>query len=1120
VGKSRLLLEFGLRADEEKGFRVLWGNVETMAEDSNWLSGIVPDLPTLLLLDEPSDGRLIPRLAEQMRGSNSRMSGWKAVIATRSPKDPVLRAYYELPAAVRADPLELPPIPGPQSHQLVMQLLQSGPLASQPNEKKAAAAAHIANISGGIPVWMELAVKVLETTLSLDSLPGSVAEIARKYVDEVIEFQPERIASRAQIETLVRWLALYRRVNTEDVPVLAFLTKRCGFTSDGGLKRALHSLITRKVVISRGVNGRLHEIKPDVINDFILSDWLTLRENGAIRPSPDAEEVVSAVINGYEGKPLPDVQEIVRTLARVELKERLQQGSVRLLDPLVNALLAAVETESLKVQETATNLLAFFSFARVADTVKIIEAIRTHPQPDLEKDTILFGTRTLTHREIVSMLAWQLFTAGPYAEDQEQKSLVLNEMVRLFYEECRGVPARKNDGKRVADLIPRLASGGRGYSYNNEVYTLGSQMLAEIRQRDAGTDDELNLARVVLHPFLVLERSQTDFSDNSFTTRNWYIGPTSREAVRRSELRDILRVLTDSTKDNISQFAWRLLQEAHGSANRARLTVPDVFDNDVQNDLLWVKAWIDRPNLSIASLQRARSLWDWHAQFEQNPQLKQIADECEAIYSANGSAREFDVLFDRMKLKEVDQKAAEYGEQLRTATQTELEAFVQRAEAFAGPTAYWGNFLKVAPYIADAWTTNPGVSAFVRQGLGQFDRRRVFDFAMAIWDRRLMILRQNPTSTPLIDELEEKWGWLRGDDSKAQFLFWLYSHPHPLNTGLLTSGDVEFTLGHLEVLKSQKGLQTVFRVLSGMFHADWEKVSEMVLELWSKTPSQQKAACYFQLVDGISFVRLFRDRFPVEIARTHFDFLLDLLLQIPDIDELQGHGDFELEQMRDAVGLKPLSWLSQAFRLRADLFDTEHREDALREGKIVPSQVRLSKFVERISSQTSADPAVCDSVADLLSFNFQRNLLGYHLPEYLADIDPEGWLVPELVVQKIASKPNPTGDDIYPWSRFAASYFPNSDPWRLIAAASTKAAADLSDRSKTGIYLSLESGIRSSSYPSGEMDPQPKQDLEECIKLRDSEKDANLAAYRDWKVRFAQAHYDQAVAEFREERGE
>jgi hypothetical protein len=89
------------------------------------------------------------------------------------------------------------------------------------------------------------------------------------------------------------------------------------------------------------------------------------------------------------------------------------------------------------------------------------------------------------------------------------------------------------------------------------------------------------------------------------------------------------------------RFSSDLLSEAHSSANRARQRTKDVFEEDIKEDLVWVKNRINRPNIGIKELQRARSLWDWHAQFEDEPALKQIAEGCEAVYLGNSSAREF-----------------------------------------------------------------------------------------------------------------------------------------------------------------------------------------------------------------------------------------------------------------------------------------------------------------------------------------------------------------------------------------------------------------------------------------------------------------------------------------------
>jgi hypothetical protein len=112
-----------------------------------------------------------------------------------------------------------------------------------------------------------------------------------------------------------------------------------------------------------------------------------------------------------------------------------------------------------------------------------------------------------------------------------------------------------------------------------------------------------------------------------------------------------------------------------------------------------------------------------------------------------------------------------------------------------------------------------------------------------------------------------------------------------------------------------------------------------------------------------------------------------------------------------------------------------------------------------VSAEDAAKPEVRRVVAELLDFN-TRHSLGYYLPDYIHDLDPEGHLIPDLIVHKIrefAASP----DLAYSWSRYAANYPLNSEPWKKIAAAAVSATASMPPRAQNNIYFSLENQIRS-----------------------------------------------------------
>jgi hypothetical protein len=85
MGKTRLLVEAGEEIAGEGSWQVLWANVASMSSTGTWFEAIVPERPTLLLVDEPEDEQLFRMLSEQLGGRVGRAAKWKVAVAVRSP---------------------------------------------------------------------------------------------------------------------------------------------------------------------------------------------------------------------------------------------------------------------------------------------------------------------------------------------------------------------------------------------------------------------------------------------------------------------------------------------------------------------------------------------------------------------------------------------------------------------------------------------------------------------------------------------------------------------------------------------------------------------------------------------------------------------------------------------------------------------------------------------------------------------------------------------------------------------------------------------------------------------------------------------------------------------------
>ena len=90
--------------------------------------------------------------------------------------------------SLREDFLELKPLSQEGAKTVATHLIETGPLQDLKKEQKEQAAAELSSVGSRYPVWIVMAVRVLEKERNLKNLPITADDIAKKYVDEVIEY--------------------------------------------------------------------------------------------------------------------------------------------------------------------------------------------------------------------------------------------------------------------------------------------------------------------------------------------------------------------------------------------------------------------------------------------------------------------------------------------------------------------------------------------------------------------------------------------------------------------------------------------------------------------------------------------------------------------------------------------------------------------------------------------------------------------------------------------------------------------------------------------------------------------------------------------------------------------
>jgi hypothetical protein len=243
------------------------------------------------------------------------------------------------------------------------------------------------------------------------------------------------------------------------------------------------------------------------------------------------------------------------------------------------------------------------------------------------------------------------------------------------------------------------------------------------------------------------------------------------------------------------------------------------------------------------------------------------------------------------------------------------------------------------------------------------------------------------------------------------------------------------------------------------------------------------------------------------------------MVTLPDIDKVGEVRQHEFDQLMEQFGHRELPWLIAVLDARTRAAQ-ERPESDKQSFKLVPTRLRLSLYVQTMSPEQSNAEETHQQLGQILGYAERKDILGYILPKYVADIDPHGVVIPSMVSSHIDSAAS-NKEVVWEWARFAGAYAFNSDPWREIAKAAVRASIAMTQKERISVFVELlPQEIKSSSYAAGTMDPRPEQDLLARKAELQNEKDPDLLHFRQWHLSSSQAEYDHAVAQYKEENEE
>ncbi|MFC2145801.1 hypothetical protein ACFLRT_00405 [Acidobacteriota bacterium] len=1123
VGKTRFALRASILANEQEDWDVYWANIHTMSLSSSWFQKIIASRKTLLVIDEPDDAKTIEIILEQI--SQKKMSNWKVLVVTRSPKDPVLHVLRNPRSKILETEMLLAPLAGNDIDELAYNLLSKCEnLKAVREDDLRSWAKIIGKISNGFPIWATVAVFLIQERKSINDLPNDEYGLATLYVEEIIKNIPTELnGDKLAFREFLQYLSLFQPINTEtDKDLLDFIAQKLNLRRKEYIHELFSNLINRNVCKKR---GRLVEVKPDVIRDHVLYEWLGKNKH-------NAEKLVKSIV-GEEKFPQP--KKALKQLARLELSYKLKKENFPVLDPVVSELKELAKNGTLLDQYSVLEFAKEFCFSRPLTLVEISQFLRASFRPNEKIKDQLWGEVELSHIDLVLKLPWEIYNIGRYSLNNEEQEKIFMELIELAKYEYHNINSDKeylkNDGKRALVLLQRLLPGGKEQF---RPFDKIANSWLEKKLEEFNTIDNAELHIFEGLATIILSTDRQDFFSEGLriNIRRYLISPESNAGKMWQCLRLKLWEIVEEREvdSNRRKIIWNLLNISHIQANIASdpknksefaRSSMIYWENELSDDLERVKKILQENKVPLSEISELRKIWDWHLRSEKRDILKKLAVECEDIMNSNDEVSNFRQLYiydDFQKKKEISKKIA-----LDLDSKEKIFEFVSKAYDFAGKENYLHGVLDVADFLGQDFLAKDYIRQYVDEVFNNEHSHMMHVYtASGIFALEIKRIRENESNN-LFEKFFEYYSIIKNEEAKQVFLKLLYYSPHPGARGLLIDKDMDI-LSRIVRTKCypDMAISTLFFVLGYMFYINFDEDKRIVDSLWSGIKSNDAAKYYSSLVEGVWYRTIFSDReeFAFEFPGGFFKWLIGQLNLVPDLDKIESLFRDRLLWIQKKTGEElDVCWFYSFLQERMDKIEN----NILKDGKIISSHNEIINCVKKIKDTNEVTETILTSFRKLLEFNNHESSLRFFLPEILNRFDPPGIVLPGLIVEKIRNREfqweyDKTDNTGYEWIRYAGYYAINSTPWRIIAIEACKLANELDDEQKKSVYSALlEQGARFWSGTPGEVPSHLVHAVNEAKKDLENEAEEILKGFMNFRLKVAEEDLNREKQRIEEE---
>ena len=1104
VGKTRFAIETGIQTNK-KGYDIFWANTATMEKSTNWFQSIVSGRKTLLIIDEPTDQKLIEVLLEQI--SSHRIANWKFAIITRSAKDHILKPLNPNKINAISDNIELFPLNKEPIEKIISALIEeSDKLKSSININELKSG--ISTLSGGIPIWVIISFKIFEEKGSIIDLPKDTYDLANNYIEECLSSLSKK-HGKSKLYKVLKTIAILQPIYIESVSQSYdyFQSLVEGITKSE-LEEIFKTLQEKNLASKR---GRLLEIKPDVIRDYII-----LKRIGENRE--ESKEWLEKILHmqGSEKK-----ESALKQLARIEYYNKFQEQTKTFLDPTWDIFIKKAKEDKLKELKDTFALAESISFSNLPKFIEFIQNIQNNPY---EKESVRYawGEKGYLYlKDLILQSSWALYKAGVYAQSEEEAKLVFKELLNLAEKEQPFIkslsPFPYSDSSRAVRVIERLMTKSLYYDNMDVVSNWIIERLDEIN--NLNEDQAAVLKVLITECFFKLETNIFNFTDNIFESKQVIFGSNSKLNKCRNQI--FKKIWSTLNSDQIQvekrKDLWVTLKDYQKQINyRIRKTAEKDTtihqEQELEDNLSRIKKYLSEKEVSKSELSALRDIWKWQLKYDKRAFLKGLAQDCEKLLlEKNKVDSDFISLYDNAPYDLKSKKIQDYSKKLDS--KNKIHSFVE--DNF--------NYSKNNPYILMNIARNLGgceklsnhVSNYIEEIIKSNKTDYHFEFVCEIILAHFDAKRNSKESA--FDLLMYYWRHCKSIERKETFLNIMY-HPKPKPN--LEKEDIKFIfeiLSQNDTILSKKLLYIISYFSGSILLLDFNQSKSMIEYIFQKSELNKRATLFKNFVEAIN------DRYSINkysqnleeqsfnSTKDIFIWLIGLLQNIPSIDWLDIHGGEGLKELKEDLNVK-FSVLDFVKILKERITIIKEKNDSLWKNIFVDQD--FIKIIDPISEKDISSQQIKKSLNTLLDSN-NHPLLYYKLPSICIKIDPCGFLIPTLITEQITSKKflweklkdiPPEGE----WTRYAGYYPINSKQWREIAKTACKVAIDKTETEKKSIFSSLlEQKPQVISGSLNEVAPYYYIKLDQAKSDFSNETDQNIKEFMKWRLKVAEKELEE-----------